>query len=195
MVNSRRSNGIIQFLFSLILSRGIENIRNDMDERDGRLMGRHSYCTQEMVNLVLLGAAISNLHDFNLDLGGDPPKILKGVHFQALFGQISLFEYYQNLKVGEYCKSPKYPIWVVCSESHYTIIFSLKHIHIDQKNDFDLFFYDGLANQQHELRLTLSPNDQKKKINTTALVSPIENCLKTKWPSMKIDWNGTDPLL
>lgn len=195
MANSRRSNGLVQFLLSLILSRGIENIRNDMDERDGRLMGRHSYCTQEMVNLVLVGAAISNLHDGNLDLGGDPPKILKGIHLQPLVGQLSLFEHYQNLKVGEYCKSPKYPIWVICSESHYTVAFGLQQIASNSSAPFDIFYYDGLANQQQEIRLTLIPNAGKKKSNSQDLGSPIENCLKTKWPTAKLDWNGTEALL
>jgi hypothetical protein len=194
MANSRRSNGLVQFLLSLVLSRGIENIRNDMDERDGRLMGRHSYCTQEMVNLVLLGAAISNLHDGNLDLGGEPPKILKGIHSQPLVGQLSLFEHYQNLKVGEYCKSPKYPIWVICSESHYTVAFGLQQIAIPSA-PFDIFYYDGLANQQQEIRLTLFPNAGKKKSNSPDLAPPIENCLKTKWPTAKLDWNETEALL
>ena len=195
MINSRRTNGIIQFLYSVILSRGIENVRNDMDEKDGRLMGKHSYCTQEMVNLILMGVAVSNLHDGNLDLGGDPPKILKGIHSQPLFGQLSLFEHYQNLKVGEYCKSPKYPIWVVCSESHYTTIFSLKHIPASSNTTFDLFYYDGLANQQHEIRLSLSPNFGHNQYHSSELISPIENCIKTKWPASGIDWNGTEPLL
>jgi hypothetical protein len=195
MTNSSRSNGLVQFLLSLILSRGIENIRNDMDEREGRLMGRHSYCTQEMVNLVLLGAAISNLHDGNLDLGGEPPKILKGVRLQPLVGQLSLFEHYQNLKVGEYCKSPKYSIWVICSESHYSVAFCLQQIAPSPSMPFDLFYYDGLANQQQEIRLTLFPNQGTKKSNLRDLTSPIENCLKTKWPTAKLDWNGTEALL
>lgn len=195
MLNSSRSNGLVQFLFSLILSRGIENVRNDMDERDSCLIGRHSYCTQEMVNLILLGEAISNLHDGNLDLGGEPPKILKGVRFQPLFGQLSLFEHYQNLKVGEYCKSPKYPIWVICSESHYTVAFSLQNIPVTPTNSFDIFYYDGLANQQHEIKLTIWPTEGKKKPTSPDISSPIEHCLKTKWPLTRVDWNGTEPLL
>ena len=198
MVNGPRYHGIIQFLFSLILTRGLSTLKRDMDEPESRLMGRHGYCTQEMVNLILLGQALSNVHDNDLNLGGEPgrEKILKGVKAQSQFGQLSLFEHYQNLTVGEHLKSPVYPIWVICSESHYSILFGLERpLSTDLKSPFDLFYYDGLANQEDEIRLTITPLGSKGRKNESELVSPIELCVRTKWASCKVDWNGTDPLL
>ena len=105
MTNDSQSNGIVQFLYSLILTRGIKNIMNDMDERDCKLMGRHGYCSQEMVNLIIMGEAISNVHDGDISLGGEPgnEKILKGFKTKSKIGQLSLFEHYQNLKVTYIC--------------------------------------------------------------------------------------------
>lgn len=55
-------------------------------------------------------------------------------------------------------KTPKYPIWLVCSESHFSVLFCLeKDLLSDWKTErrFDLYYYDGLANQEEEIRLTV----------------------------------------
>lgn len=41
-------------------------------------------------------------------------------------GFLSLFESYNYIEVGSFLKEPRYPIWVVCSESHYSVLFSLE---------------------------------------------------------------------
>ena len=61
-------------------------------------------------------------------------------------------------KVGAYLKTPLYPIWVVCSESHFSVLFGLQRellTNQDKGLEFDLYYYDGLANQQEEIRLTV----------------------------------------
>jgi len=118
-------HGIIQLLYSLILTRGIDTIKDeDMDESDVRLIGRHGYCTQvwcscysavltsssdahmepqqEMVNLILTGQAISNVFDgdVRLDEGADGGgRLLKGIKRPVQFGYLTLFEHYGSLKV------------------------------------------------------------------------------------------------
>lgn len=60
--------------------------------------------------------------------------------------------------MGAYLKSPSYPIWVVCSESHFSVLFGLQRellANQDEDLEFDLYYYDGLANQQEEIRLTV----------------------------------------
>lgn len=62
------------------------------------------------------------------------------------------------LQVGCFLKTPRFPIWVVCSESHFSILFSLQpELLSDWRAErlFDLYYYDGLANQQEEIRLTV----------------------------------------
>ena len=67
------NNGCILFLYSVVLTCGIENIRNTIDEENGMLMGSHGYCTQEMVNMLLTGKPVSNAFDgvVELDSGGE----------------------------------------------------------------------------------------------------------------------------
>lgn len=46
--------GIVLVLLSLVLTRGIEAVKEDMDEALP-LSAMHGYCTQELVNLILIG--------------------------------------------------------------------------------------------------------------------------------------------
>ena len=54
------------------------------------------------------------------------------------------------------------PIWIVCSESHYSILFST-NIAMAQTNitansrPFDLIYYDELSRQQDDIILTVEP--------------------------------------
>ncbi|KAI9203039.1 uncharacterized protein BJ171DRAFT_158465 [Polychytrium aggregatum] len=209
-VNDPGQHGIIQLLYSVILSRGVETIRDeDMDERESRLIGKHGYCTQEMVNLILLGQATSNVFDGDYNL--DEYKILKGIKRPCQFGFLTLFEHYGSIKVGEYLKHPIYPIFVVSSESHFTVLFSTDRGLLIKTSPsstggppalkvFDLTYYDGLANQDQEIVLTVSLNSPPtatapRRSLEGDLVPPLEHCIRTKWPGSTISWNGYDPIL
>lgn len=63
-----KNNGCVLFLYAVILTAGVENIINSMDEANTTLIGRHGYCTQEMVNLLLTGKAVSNVFDGVVEL-------------------------------------------------------------------------------------------------------------------------------
>jgi hypothetical protein len=68
-------------------------------------------------------------------------------------------------QVGDCLKHPKLPIFVVCSESHFTILFSrllpdaFAALEVacvqDPSDNIDLFYYDGLANQPNEIILSV----------------------------------------
>ncbi|KAJ3132139.1 hypothetical protein HK101_004636 [Irineochytrium annulatum] len=218
--NDPNRHGIIQLLYSAVLSRGIETIREeDFDEFGCSLIGRHSYCTQvrldvrshlkqELVNLLLLGQALSNTHDGDIRLGGEPGnppttdfKLLKGPKRQSQFGLLSLFEHYGSIRVGEYLKSPKQPIFVVCSESHFTVLFSTEGELVTWPagaaralwRPFDLFYYDGLAGQDGEIRLRVKPG--RGRVEESALTPPLELVIGTKWEGAEVEWHGSDPLL
>ena len=187
----------ILLLYSAILSRGIDFVRKDMDEQGGKLMGAHNYCTQEMVNLLVVGRATSNA--FNNTVKLDETTILKGIYTQSDVGLLSLFEHYKSCEIGDFYKTPKYPIWIICSESHFTVLFGLDLNLLSKINSpsvFDLYYYDGLANQDEVIRLTVDttvkPPDAE--LNND-LVPPLEHCIRTKWARAFIDWNGSDPLL
>ncbi|XP_057254931.1 probable ubiquitin carboxyl-terminal hydrolase MINDY-4 isoform X4 [Pezoporus wallicus] len=192
--------GCILLTVSVILSRSINLVRNDFDVLTNRLIGSHGYCTQELVNLLLTGKAVSNVFNnvIELDSGNGNITILKGITSRSDIGLLSLFEHYDVCQVGCYLKTPKYPIWLVCSESHFSVLFSLeKDLQGDWKTErkFDLYYYDGLANQEEEIRLTVDTTQMCAEDKENDLTPPLEHCIRTKWQGAVIDWNGTEPIL
>ncbi|KAK2505786.1 hypothetical protein MC885_020915 [Smutsia gigantea] len=135
-------------------------IRQDLDVPTSHLIGAHGYCTQELVNLLLTGKAVSNVFNdvVELDSGNGNITLLQGISARSDIGFLSLFEHYNVCQVGCFLKTPRFPIWVVCSESHFSVLFSLQpELLRDWRTErlFDLYYYDGLANQQEQIRLTI----------------------------------------
>ncbi|NXN45860.1 MINY4 hydrolase, partial [Rhinoptilus africanus] len=177
--------GCILLTVSVILSRSINLVRNDFDVLTNRLIGSHGYCTQELVNLLLTGKAVSNVFNnvIELDSGNGNITILKGITSRSDIGLLSLFEHYDVCQVGCYLKTPKYPIWLVCSESHFSVLFCLeKDLLGDWKTErrFDLYYYDGLANQEQEIRLTVDTTQMCAEDKENDLTPPLEHCIRTK---------------
>ncbi|CCI50048.1 unnamed protein product [Albugo candida] len=208
-----KGNGLILFVLSVILSAGIDRIRNAMDTgnsesyssaESGCLIGSHEYCTQELVNLLLCGHAVGNVFDNMQTLDSGPssqPMILKGIPAKGTVGFLTLFESYNYIQVGSFLKSPKYNIWVICSESHYSVLFMPSPHTIssdyDKCSEFDLFYYDGLANQEETIRLTITNCAEQSELvgKNVELIPPLNLVIKTKWPKAIVSWNDTDPLL
>ena len=70
---------------------------------------------------MLVGVAASNVHDGDRDLGDN--FILKGITTKSEIGFLTYFEHFGHFKVGEFLKIPPVPIWIICSESHYSVMF------------------------------------------------------------------------
>ncbi|XP_074524208.1 putative ubiquitin carboxyl-terminal hydrolase MINDY-4 [Halichoeres trimaculatus] len=194
--------GCILLTISAVLSRSIVKVREDMDVPSTTLIGAHGYCTQELVNLLLCGRAVSNVfdNDMELDSGNSNITLLKGIKGRCNVGLLSLFEHYNICKVGANMKTPHFPIWVVCSESHFSVLFGLQRellTYQDQGLEFDLYYYDGLANQDEEIRLTVSMNKmiQSSQDDGTDLIPPLELCIRTRWKDASVNWNDTEPIL
>ena len=182
------NNSVICFLYSCLLTRGLDNIRADMDSRDTHLMAAHGYCSQEMVNLITTGLATSNVFDDDVELGsGDDTTLLKGVKTRSDVGLLSLFEHYKSCTVGSNLKCPVYNIWLICSESHFTVLWRSG----DHDTVLELGYYDGLSGQDKPILLTVdTDNDDDQEV-----VSSIEMCIRTKWTNARINWNGAEKIL
>ncbi|XP_015444983.1 probable ubiquitin carboxyl-terminal hydrolase MINDY-4 isoform X2 [Pteropus alecto] len=88
-----------------------------------------------------------------------------------------------KIKVGCFLKTPRFPIWVVCSESHFSVLFSLQpELLRDWRTErlFDLYYYDGLANQQEQIRLTVDTTQTVPEDGGSDLIPPLELCIRTK---------------
>lgn len=112
-------------------------------------------------------------------------------------------------------------VWVVCSESHFSVLFALDQYQYQTQMGGascsllpKLMYYDGLANQEQPILLTLSKRDLPNAPQTlrgvdtheedsggvqhqgdSPLVSPLEHVIHTKWPNVSIHWTGSDPIL
>jgi hypothetical protein len=201
-----KGSGLVQLVLSVLLTKGVEGIKGEMDPLAGdQLIGAHDYCTQELVNLLLCGCARSNVFNGDQVLEGDSASdtiVLHGISSQSEVGFLSLFEAYQNLVVGSHLKQPRVNVWVVCSESHYSVLFAadpldLENRAFEARAALELLYYDGLANQDEEIRLTVDTCAQQAHsvASHEDLEPPLNLVIRTKWPRAAVDWNGVEPLL
>lgn len=122
--------GVLSFLFSVLVSRTVATVTEDMDDSSTPLIGRFGHCSQELVNLMLIGESTSNVFDGTRWLGDDPSSgfLVRGVDSERVgvpqVGLLSELETYRLLSVGMLYKNPDFPIWVLASPTHYTMIFS-----------------------------------------------------------------------
>ncbi|KAI6074518.1 Ubiquitin carboxyl-terminal hydrolase FAM188A isoform X2 [Aix galericulata] len=114
--------GVLLFLYSVILTKGIENIKNEIEDATEPLIDPvYGHGSQSLINLLLTGHAVSNVWDGDRECSG--MKLL-GIHKQATIGFLTLMESLRYCKVGSYLKSPKFPIWILGSETHLTVFFA-----------------------------------------------------------------------
>ena len=132
-------------IYSVILTRGVQQVYNDMDYEGILLINEYGYASQELINIMLVGRASTNVHDGDKDMGGD--ILLKGINKQSDVGFLTYFEHFGQLLVGNHLKRPRVPVWIICSESHYSVLFSTDMNLIKQGNmsKFDMVYYDELA--------------------------------------------------
>jgi len=138
--------GVLMFTMSLVASRGVERIRSDMDNPySSHLTAQFGMTGQEMINLLITGQAVSNVFDNTLTLGGggdtstdnndDNNLKCHGIQSQPHIGYLSQLESLRYCEVGGYYKAPKYPIWVVGSTSHFSVLFGEENCLKESKSD------------------------------------------------------------
>eukprot|EP00602_Paraphysomonas_sp_CaronLab_P009261 CAMPEP_0185036198 /NCGR_PEP_ID=MMETSP1103-20130426/28780_1 /TAXON_ID=36769 /ORGANISM="Paraphysomonas bandaiensis, Strain Caron Lab Isolate" /LENGTH=580 /DNA_ID=CAMNT_0027573637 /DNA_START=29 /DNA_END=1771 /DNA_ORIENTATION=- len=130
MPQYRSECGCFLFLLSLILTRGASVIRDDMDDSETSLIGQYGHCTQELINLLLIGRASTYVFDGDLPFQGSTSSdgeslVLKGVPHRPQVGYLSHLEALRYCQVGSYYKTPEFPVWVIGSSSHFSVLFSL----------------------------------------------------------------------
>ncbi|OEH73619.1 hypothetical protein cyc_07994 [Cyclospora cayetanensis] len=96
-------------------------VRNDMDPPARPLLGVYGHCAQEALNLLLQGAASSNVCDGSALLG---EASLGGALKRPVVGFLSEMEVLRYCEVGSRFKSPRLPLWVIGSGNHYTALFA-----------------------------------------------------------------------
>lgn len=117
-----KPGGVLLLVMSLVSSRGDDIITSDMDDPIGtKLTSQFGHCSQELINLLLTGQAVSNVFDNTLTPSGE--LTCRGIQSRPAVGYLSQLESLRYCEVGGYYKSPRFPIWVVGSTSHFTVLF------------------------------------------------------------------------
>jgi hypothetical protein len=93
-----RGPGVVLLVYSVMLTRGIQNIESDKDMAENTLINEHGYASQELLNCMLTGLAVSNPHDGDIDV--DEGFMVKGIKKQGEVGYLTFFEHFDQLKVG-----------------------------------------------------------------------------------------------
>jgi len=113
---------IISFLYSVVLTKGPNSIISERQDMEESLIDPvHGHGSQSLINLLLTGNATQNVFDGIRDLCG---LQLNGISSQSSVGFLSYLECLRYLEVGKFLKSPVWPVWLLGSETHLTVLFS-----------------------------------------------------------------------
>lgn len=189
--------GVILLLYSAMMTHGLDAIRQEVDSGEiPSMVGRHGYCTQEAVNLLITGKASSNVFDGERALDGG--LSLKGVSQRPKVGFLSLFEAFGSLQVGKNLKEPVWPVWVVHAESHYSLLFSTCDFDKGEEDSpVDVWYYDPLGYQDEVKRITIRPGALSEPPDEDDLEvnGMIAKVIRTRWGVLsELDWNGSEPI-
>ncbi|XP_034483692.1 ubiquitin carboxyl-terminal hydrolase MINDY-3 homolog isoform X2 [Drosophila innubila] len=114
--------GVLLFMYSVFLTKGIEQVTSDISDTSEPLIhSTYGYGAQSLINLMLTGRAVAHVWDNEQDVGG---LKLRGICEQSDIGFITLMEQMRYCTVGSFFKNPRYPVWVMGSDTHLTVLFS-----------------------------------------------------------------------
>ncbi|CAH8514762.1 unnamed protein product [Heterobilharzia americana] len=114
--------GVLCFLYSVLFTHGLQSLKNEMNgEMDALIDPVHGHASQCLINLLITGESTPYLFDGERDLGG---FTLKGVSKQPKTGFLTFVEAMRYCEVGWFLKNPYYPVWILGSETHLTVLAS-----------------------------------------------------------------------
>ncbi|XP_023678850.2 inactive ubiquitin carboxyl-terminal hydrolase MINDY-4B [Paramormyrops kingsleyae] len=207
------SHGVILFLYSLVFSRTIDRLKDDLDSTTSHLLHLSQgnfVCHQALLNLLLTGRASPNVFNgtVQFDEAGAPLlQPLRGVLVRSNVGYLN-WSWEQGPQtplpqVGSMLKTPKLPVWVCCINGTYSILFSLNRALLSNwrtEHLFELHFYNGQPSQKRTAVLTIDTHSQHWEPRTTDAQGDLEKkfpsvdmTIRTKWEGAVINWNGVVP--
>ncbi|KAH8877218.1 Ubiquitin carboxyl-terminal hydrolase MINDY-3 [Schistosoma japonicum] len=114
--------GVLCFLYSVLFTHGLQSLIKEMNgEMDALIDPVHGHASQCLINLLITGESTPYLFDGERDLGG---FTLKGVSKQPKTGFLTFVEALRYCEVGWFLKNPYYPVWILGSETHLTVLAS-----------------------------------------------------------------------
>ncbi|VDL97486.1 unnamed protein product [Schistocephalus solidus] len=116
------SYGLLCFLYSILLTHGLEDVKKGMvGETDTLIDPTFGSASQCLLNLLITGRSSPHLFDGERTLSG---FTMQGVTAQPKTGFLTVVEALRYCEVGWYLKNPSTPIWILGSETHFTVLAS-----------------------------------------------------------------------
>ncbi|XP_030910793.2 inactive ubiquitin carboxyl-terminal hydrolase MINDY-4B [Melopsittacus undulatus] len=200
-----RSHGVILFLYSLLFSRTLERVQEDLDCTATPLLKCSSgniTCTQAVLSLLLTGQASPHELDGSQELG---PRG-EGNEAWRQRGPVGYLRWSRAQVEQQVCprlRTPRLPIWLCSITGRHSILFGTdSQILSDWKRErvFHLYFYNGQVEQTKTAHLTIDTHSHHwEEDQSEDPSSPRKRCLsvemaiRTKWAGATVSWNGTDP--
>eukprot|EP00794_Sanderia_malayensis_P011029 gene11029-12193_t len=194
--------GCILFVYSTILSRSTQKVKEDINDANNCLLDSVNSCTQSLINLLLVGRATQFVFNNAREVIQHDDTVIEqhGMSKRSEIGFLSAEEVEnpKNYAVGSMLKTPIWPIWVASFDNHFCILFCKKrNLTNDWKLErrFDIFYFAGILRHfrllKADIMLTIdtmlpyNPDDYEDEDR-----SLLEDTIRTKWPDCAIDWNG-----
>ncbi|XP_059710865.1 inactive ubiquitin carboxyl-terminal hydrolase MINDY-4B [Haemorhous mexicanus] len=199
------SHGVILFLYSLLFSRTLERVQEDLGDTAPLLniSSGNITCTEAVLSLLLTGRASPG----QLGGGWEPeqgagdgaqgqptasgtpaqPRLLASVPCQ----------------VSPALRTPRLPVWLCSLSGRHSVLFGTdSRLLSDWKAErtFHLYFYSGQQEQTQTAHLTIDTHSHHwEEAQREGPCSPgrrrpaLEMAIRTKWAGATVSWNGTDP--
>ncbi|XP_054452546.1 inactive ubiquitin carboxyl-terminal hydrolase MINDY-4B [Anoplopoma fimbria] len=207
------SHGVILFLYSLICSRSVDRLKEDLDSTTSHLLYLslgNFVCRQALLNLLLTGKASPNVFNGTRSSGADGRPLdrpLQGVLHRCDVGYLhwsrEQMERGRLLQVGSMLRTPRFPVWFCSINSGSSVLFGLNESLLSDwrmEHLFHLFYYNGQSSQRTTARLTVDTHSHhweasggRSDGDPETRFPSLEMTIRTKWDGAAIDWNGTAP--
>ncbi|XP_050758643.1 inactive ubiquitin carboxyl-terminal hydrolase MINDY-4B [Gymnogyps californianus] len=180
------SHGVILFLYSLLFSRSLERVQEDLDCTATPLL-KFSFgnitCTQAVLSLLLTGRA--------------------SPHERGPVGYLRWGRAQAERQACPRLRTPRLPVWLCSVAGRHGVLFGTDGLLLsDWKTErvFHLYFYNGQREQTKTAHLTIDTHshpweeDRSGEPSSPGKRRPsVEMAIRTKWAGATVSWNGTDP--
>ncbi|XP_046453708.1 inactive ubiquitin carboxyl-terminal hydrolase MINDY-4B-like [Daphnia pulex] len=201
---------VMLILYSAILTRGINQVTEDMGKPSGgdgiltpmkSLMSINGSIMFGPISLFLLGRASPYLHNgVQYQDDGDSRTEETGVLIRSPIGLLLWMGNEAKTaayNVGSRFKTPTVPIWVVVASENSGVLFGedkgLLRDH-QAENRFQLHYHTSTFHQQNPVILKIN-NRVRDDSSADAPIPPLERILRTKWGDARLDWGNVEPFV
>ncbi|XP_053807857.1 inactive ubiquitin carboxyl-terminal hydrolase MINDY-4B [Vidua chalybeata] len=210
------SHGVILFLYSLLFSRTLERVQEDLGDTAPLLniSSGNITCTEAVLSLLLTGRASPRqlggcqeqepgAGDGDAGTGGAAGERRDSPTASGTLGTARAPGKRPPGQVSPGLRTPRLPVWLCSVLGRHSVLFGTdSQLLSDWKSEriFHLYFYTGQQEQTQTAHLTIDTHSHHwEEAQREGPCSPgkrrpaLEMAIRTKWAGATVSWNGTDP--